>query len=146
MIITVELKQDGTRVGTKLSVMAPIGAAAYSVTVKAGTARILFGMMKINETGIDAYNRISNAYEVPGGWLPVAARPEEQITAAIGSADFTFYDFVKTGDSWVAASAELASFLQGLATFRSGPAQAPQAMQLKTGEMLKTPTKVSRSS
>jgi hypothetical protein len=146
MIITVELKQPATRVGIKLSIMATVGAAAYSVTVTGATARILFGMMKPGETGIDAFNRISSTYQVDGGWLPVAARPEEQITVGPAGQDFTFYDFVKAGDSWAAASAELANFLQGVATFKSGPALAPSALTMSAADMLSRTAKKAKTS
>jgi hypothetical protein len=130
MIITVILNKQ------VLSMVAPLGAAAFTTEEDGVKAKVIFAMMQnvkgTPELGIDTYNRVTeNDYGYH--WLPVAARPEEQQCAEFGSDPFVAYSFLIQSGSIVPANNSVANFMQVMSKLQSLPKLPPKDLAFNMG-------------
>jgi len=110
--------------GYGVPMMAPLGAAGYTVSEDEGGASILFAMMRADETGLDTLLRVRKA-EPNMTWKAVAARPAQQLNSGSGEGDFVVFDMDIASD--------------GTFTGRTEPLRAYLDSILKAGALPKAP-------
>lgn len=114
--------------GQSLSLVAPLGAAAYAVHEQTDKASIIFAMMKMGEHGIDTYNRVLDG-NTALQWQPVAARPEEQKTSAPSKDEYIAYEFIRgENGTWTPASDALTEFLTAMQAMQALPTAPPSSL------------------
>jgi hypothetical protein len=126
MLITVKLNREF------LPLIAPLGAAAYTEQVNGSTAKIIFAMMKKDESGVAAIKRVTTAYPLLS-WKSVAARPEAQKPAPYPGFDLASYDFVYRDGHWSAATEAIAAIINAMASFSQMPKSPPAALAYNFG-------------
>jgi len=114
--------------GQSLAITAPLGAAAYAVHQTSGKASVIFAMLRKGEAGIDTLNRVLDE-NTTLKWLPVAARPEEQLASAFGPDDYVAFDFLLDDDgNWTPATDALTNFLEAMQAMASLPTAPPSSL------------------
>jgi hypothetical protein len=113
-----------------ISVIAPLGAAAYYTKVTEKKASIVFGLIQKGENGLSAIQRIKK--DVPNqNWMSVTARPASQKYTTSPVSPYVSYDFVEQDGNWLAATAVLAAFMQATSQFKQMPKPAPSDLSFK---------------
>jgi len=134
MFINVELR------GRFIPMMAPIGTAGYAIKLDGDAASIIFVVIKPEETGLGALNRVRKSNSTLT-WIPVAARPEHQRAGTDVKEGFIAYDFEYNGESWIPKTTDLSNFFELMTRLSGLPSKAPDSSYTTLEEWSKKQTK-----
>jgi len=121
MLLTIELN------GELFPLLAPVGAAAYTVIADEKEASIIFSMIQKEETGIATLLRTRAQYEHLK-WKPVATCPAQQRYLNGDKRGLIAFDFVKTPDGWAPKTDDLRVYLDAIMRQSSVSSKAPDTL------------------